>query len=423
MLIQFSVGNFRSFKDIATLSMLASTLSDEDFTFHASDKIKLLRSSVIYGANGSGKSNLLKAMSFMKNFVINSSKETQANEPINVDHFKLSSENENKPAYFEAVFMINKTRYRYGFEADNAKIHSEWLFSATKIAEKKLFTRNEGDFEVTDRFVEGKGIEDRTRANVLFLSVAAQWNGPIAQEILNWFARFSAIETVSPGIHPGTIEMLNTDSAFKKFLLNLLKIADLSIEDLRTETVLMEYKDLPPTVPEEFRRVAINAQRIQRIEILTKHKKFKNGKFDSYVELSMGANESGGTNKVFALAAPLYDTLQGGKVLVIDELDARFHPLITESLVKLFHSKETNRSNAQLIFCTHDVNLLNSKLFRRDQIWFTEKDRYEASKLFSLAEYRVRKDASFDKDYMQGKYGAIPHIGDLSEILKSDAQN
>jgi hypothetical protein len=131
----------------------------------------------------------------------------------------------------------------------------------------------------------------------------------------------------------------------------------------------------------------------------------------------MDEHESEGTQKLFAMAGPLVDTLENGRILVIDELDARLHPLITREIISLFNSNQTNPHNAQLIFMTHDTNILSHKFFRRDQIWFAEKDKFGATHLYSLAEYKIRNDASFENDYIQGRYGAVPFIGDLSHLI------
>jgi hypothetical protein len=154
--------------------------------------------------------------------------------------------------------------------------------------------------------------------------------------------------------------------------------------------------------------------------IQTIHRKFDGEGNSVSTELfDLDDQESEGTQKVFALAGPLVDTLKNGKVLIIDEFDARIHPLISRAIVELFNSNESNSNNAQLIFMTHDTNLLSNRLFRRDQIWFTEKNRYGATDLYSLAEYKIRNDASFESDYIKGRYGAIPYIGNLNHLLDS----
>lgn len=189
MLIEFKVQNFLSFKKLQTFTMVASTIKEhkQSNTFSASSKINLLKSAVMYGANASGKSNFVKALSFMKGFIINSSKETQAKENIPVIEFLLNTENENQPSLFEITFLQNNIRYRYGVEVDKNKIHSEWLFYAPKNKEAKLFVRENDKIELGTYFKEGKGLESKTRSNALFLSVNAQFNGEISKNIIDWF--------------------------------------------------------------------------------------------------------------------------------------------------------------------------------------------------------------------------------------------
>ncbi|HBP66545.1 MAG TPA: abortive infection protein, partial [Desulfosporosinus sp.] len=195
MLIQFKVGNFLSFRDIVTFSMVASPIKEHLTThvFKANKYFNLLKIGTIYGANASGKSNLFKATSFMSSFVENSSKDSQAEEEIDVENFRLSTETESKPSIFEMTFIQDSIRYRYGFEVNNFKVESEWLFQAVKQAETKLFQRNGKEYEIGDNFLEGKDLESKTRNNALFLSVVAQFNGKIAISILKWFKNMRVI--------------------------------------------------------------------------------------------------------------------------------------------------------------------------------------------------------------------------------------
>ena len=420
MLIQFSVGNYRSFKDIVTVSLLAS--SDKELpenTFSIDSKTKLLKSSVLFGANASGKSNIFKALLFMQGFIANSSKDTQINEKIPVDSFKLSTETEHKPSYFEVHFIHDKTLYRYGFEADMDKIHSEWLFYKPLGQPRRrminLFTRESkkdgNKFNFNIKFKEGIGLETKTRPNALFLSVAAQFNGEISQKVLQWFTtRFNIISGYDEQAYMNfSISKLRDDS-LRKEILKFTQAADLSIEDLIHESIDISKVQLPNFFNDEMKEQILASN---PIKINTLHKKYdQKDKLLGNVVFDLGINESEGTKKIVFLSAPILDTLANGKMLFIDELDSRLHPLITEYIIKLFNSKETNPYNAQLFFAAHSSMLLGSMHFRRDQIWFTEKDKYGATSVYSLDDYnlKVRKDASFEKNYLQGKYGAIPYI-------------
>ncbi|HEY84361.1 MAG TPA: ATP-binding protein [Chloroflexi bacterium] len=431
MLIEFSVGNFRSFKEVATFSMLAAKLRaknkelDANNVFYLTDSLALLKSGAVYGANASGKSNLVQAIAFMRKFVLGSSKDTQVTEAINVEPFKLNTETEESPTYFEIVFYHNNTRYRYGFTADREKIHTEWLYHVPSKIETKLFIREDDEFDLSTVFKEGKGLESRTRNNALFLSVVAQFNGKISQNILLWFTRLGIVSGLNDREYRHiTIDMLK-DKKTRQGIISLVKQLDTGISDIIIETRDLPETDLYPDMRKKLQRLLPDGAQVKTVDvtattIATLHKKYdEENQFVSNESFSIEAHESKGTQKIFYLSGPLLHTLQTGKILIIDELDARFHPLITAAIIRLFNAKATNPHNAQLVFTTHDTNLLDNRYFRRDQIWFTEKDKYGATDLYSLAEYRVRirNDASFEKDYISGKYGAVPFIGNLESFL------
>lgn len=425
MLIQFTVGNYKSFKDNVTFSMVASSLISKDKTidqhnvFNAVGKLNLLKSAAIYGANASGKSNLVHAMRFMQNFVLNSSRETQAKDPIPVEPYLLSTETENAPSFFEIIFLLEGKKYRYGFEADSQKIHSEWFFYTHTKKETKLFTRENSTFALSNTFREGKDIDNKTRENALFLSVIAQFNGEIAQKILNWFRYLQVLSGLEDRNHFHQTVRSIQDQSLKSEVLFFLKNMDVGIEDVDLEKVLLkdsvDFTKLSTVMSRKFLKQLSEIEGLEEIKVRTMHKKFNARKSKLYnVFFDLNKSESEGTKKVFALAGTFCHALKHGQTVIIDELDARLHPLITQSIIRLFNSNETNPNNAQLIFTTHDTNLLSNKLFRRDQIWFTEKNKYGATDLYSLAEYKIRNDASYEKDYIAGKYGAIPFIGNLS---------
>lgn len=419
MLIEFSVGNFLSFKEIASLNMVASTRKNDNDTNTFSDgKINYLKSCVIYGANASGKSNLIEAMSFMRRFVLNSSKDTQIRESIPVERFKLSTETDNMPSHFEIIFNLKGVIYRYGFELDHLKIHKEWLFYIPKTREVKLFIRDDNDIKLGKAFKEGVDLENKTRINALFLSVVAQFNGEISEKIITWFTNFNMISGVKNSSTEYTIKMLS-DPGYKQQILNFMKISDLGIEDVSVETNVIKI-NLPEEIPEPVRNYLLDQTNgVVNKTTLTHHKKFNaDNEFVNFELFKLDYDESEGTKKIFSIAGPILETLQGGTVLVIDELDAKLHPKLTRFIIGLFNSDKINALNAQLIFATHDTSLLDKKLFRRDQIWFTEKDQFGSTTLYSLLEYVVRKDASYNKDYFNGKYGAIPFIGDTSILFE-----
>lgn len=397
---------------------------DENNTFVVDEQLKLLKSAAIYGANASGKSNLAKAISFMKWFMINSSKETQSTELIAVEPFALSTETENQPSLFEIVFILDSKRYRYGFEATQKRIISEWLFYVPTKRETRLFERNYLEstyiFNIAKTF-KSKGINEITRHNALFLSVAAQFNVEIAAQILSWLTKKIQIISGLDNINylDYTINGLAPDNVYRKEIIQLIKKLDLGIREIIVKQTEFSLDSLPEHIPDELKKSLVKSGIIKDITLIkTGHQKFDSqGNYTSVELFDLYEQESEGTQKIVEIAGLLVDTLKNGNILIFDEFDARLHPLISKAIVELFNSQETNYNHAQLIFMTHDTNLLSNKLFRRDQIWFTEKNKYGATDLYSLVEYPIRNDASFETDYIKGKYGAIPFIGNLSQIL------
>ena len=350
MIIQFTIGNFLSFKEQSTLSLAASALKEvqvpaEDIIFSVGTTgLSLMKSAVVYGANASGKSNFIKAFEFFKWYVINSSKDIQAGERVNIESFRLNSLTAGEPSYFEAIFCDEDNQYRM------------------------------------------------VRANALLLSVAAQFNDPTAVEIMKW-------------LNDTTIISGSNDE-------KIWNTATIQLDDIRMKQRIVEFS----------RYADLGIENIEKIDntIVSTHTQYDDeGNEVKAVTFPFRKNESEGTIKYFSLAYPIIDALDNGKRLIIDEFDSKMHPLLTCRIIALFNSKETNPKNAQLIFTTHDTNLLSASIFRRDQIWFTQKDRYGATELYSLAEYKVRNDASFEKDYLSGKYGAIPIVGDLTRLFNT----
>ncbi len=449
MLIQFTVGNYRSFKDPVTLSMVAANLKakdetlDENNTFAATPKLRLLKSAALYGANASGKSNLVKALKFMRDFVINSARESQAGDRIPVEPFRLSTETENAPSFFEIVFLLEGVKYRYGFEVDAEKVHSEWLFYTPKTKEVELFSREDSEISYSAGFKEGKDIDERTRKNALFLSVVSQFNGKLSLKLRERFMFLDILSGLEDRDY--SLTLLRLESKYElpgPKILPLIQKMDLAINDLIVEKhtstnpdTIKLLKDLQPTKTfgtfvrqktwADFARESSWEQiqdSLKKRVIKTSHTKFDAQKQAvAEVIFDLDGQESEGTKKLIASAGEFCTALWLGQTLIIDELDARLHPLITQSIIRLFNSPQNNKGG-QLIFTTHDTNLLSNNFLRRDQIWFTEKDKYGATDLYSLAEYKVRNDASYEKNYIVGKYGAIPFIGSL-DLRESGADD
>jgi len=423
MLVQYTVKNFKTFETEAKLSLVASKYfseREEDNTiYYPQFDIRLLKSAVIYGANASGKSKLFESFNFFKNFILSSSKDKQINEPIDLEEFKLNTETENQPSFFVIIFIYKNEIYRYGFEATKSRIISEWLYYRPKTKEVELFYRNEQEFEIHEKKFKVKDLIDnnRIRPNALLLSTAAHFNDKIAGLIVNWIAdNLNVISGLREEDYIGfSIGKLKNEKN-KNEILNFIKNADLNIDDLSTK--FTDYDDLPKEL-----KIIYDKKREDGIEFFsdvhTYHKKFNKTKDNNtLIKFSMDYDESSGTKKYFALSGPILETLKNGEILIIDELDAKLHPNLTKKIIELFNSKDKNPKNAQLIFNTHDTNLLDTDIFRRDQIWFTEKDRYGAAVLYSLSDIKgIRKEDLLEKNYISGKYGAIPFLGNFEKLF------
>jgi len=425
MIEEFSFGNFWSFKDMQTLNMTAAKIKSKNSRLDSvnlipvEDELSLLKSKAIYGANASGKSNVIKALVTFIRIIKESLKDEKMLEMI--DSFQLSSESVDQPTFFQLTFRVEGIRHRYGFEADNTSIKSEWLFSTPNLREQPLFIRefdqiieiNQTHFEEGQKSIALAGEESGEqifRSNSLFLSSLASFGfGKVSKRIIETISSISIISGLG---HRGMYSLAGNslkDSAQKKFTMDFLKKADLGIEDLYS--LDLEGEDLPESLGDDLKQDLKKGKMI----ISSRTKFDENQKPIGKSDFSFGFQESEGTRKMFELSPFIFKALKEGKALVIDEFDARFHPLLTKKIVELFNSEGNMKS--QLIFTTHDTNLLSGDLLRRDQIDFVEKDRYGASHLYTLVEIKgVRNDASFEKDYIQGKYGAIPFLGDFSTL-------
>lgn len=438
MLLEFCVANFRSFKEMQTLSLVAAPITskrgykyvDTENVISVSDKLKLLKSKAIYGANASGKSNLVKAIFAMVMIV----KRSVADEDILkklVEPFQLSIETENEPTFFQLVFSHKGTQYRYGFEVSNHSVVSEWLFGIPKRVEVPFFLREGMDVDVNERvFKEAKKFEKLSikgdneifRPNSLFLTSVAALGGKISEDIAGFIKGIGILSGLFAPEIKDLIKEIVSDSQNekdKKKILDFLSSADTGIEDFG----LLEKNedDLSNDLPEELRSLFKTGKFSFPASFYSKRSKYdKEDNKIGEVREDFDDWESEGTKKIFYLSPLLMNTLDEGKVLFIDEFDARLHPRLTRKIVALFNSSISNKNNAQLIFVTHDTGLLKAELLRRDQICFVDKNRFGASKLTTLVEFKgVRNDASFEKEYLEGQYGAVPFLGDFESIFQN----
>lgn len=416
MLIEFSIENFLSFKDLTTISMVAAKSFKEHKESHIieiGNTLNLLKSAVIYGNNASGKSNLIEAMSFMKATVLNSFRDAlmENNErKFPLEKFVLNTKTENETSFFEILFIQNGVKFRYGFEIDYDKIVAEWLYHTTT-KEVYLFKRDLQNIEINkSAFKEGIGKEDDVKENVLFLSLLATLGKEISSNIIEWYKKFNIVTAIHDlGYNFYTIEKLKNDKQFFNWVSLFLKYLEISnLSAIEEEVSLKENDDKN-----------INKKiQAKRNRLVSYHRKYdENNILVDTVAFDFDKQESEGTKKLLYLLGPWYDTLQNGKVIVIDELESRLHRNLTVKLIDYFHL--FNKNSAQLICVVHDTSLLNKDIFRRDQIWFVEKNQFGASELFSLADFKtdkVRNKSAFDKNYLEGKYGAIPYFENDEKI-------
>ncbi|HEW98485.1 MAG: ATP-binding protein [Candidatus Parabeggiatoa sp. nov. 3] len=414
MLIEFNVTNFRSIQGTQTLSLAADStqeLQDENtFSLKRSTVPRLVKSAAIYGANAAGKSNLIRAIAFMHDFVKNSAKNCEDDEPINIKPFLLKPN--QSPSEFEAIFIKDGVQYQYGFALTSECVKHEWLFVNEEQWLERIYDPETQHWFISDQLISGMDLREQWQAathyKALFLSTAKMLNSEQHSQklksIFDWFTQtLTVFNSGSDILNSLTLKQcLNT--AHKQKIVSFLASADLNIVDLRVENQLNAEKDLLFKLPLEMRE-----QLGKRTIKFLHHEKNTNNAvpFDA-------DDESEGTRKLFALAGPLIDILEKGHILVVDELNNSLHPTLMQFLIRLFHNQSLNKRGAQLIFTTHDSSILDQTLLRRDQIWLIEKDSEQATQLYPLTDFKPRQNEAWQRDYLEGRYGALPSIVELT---------
>ena len=404
MILEFSIANFLSFKDKVTFSMLANASNGLDDNYIISNNCKVLKTTAIYGANASGKTNLFKILTIVIS-MLRSSNITNINAKLPIVPFKLDKNTIDKPSEFEIKFIVDDVRYVYGFIADINKIYEEYLYYYPNGRETKIFDRtstNDYSFSQKDeKFLND--IASKNAPNKFFIATATNWNyekTKIPYKFLsvdiNTFNNLGGLRDLA------LREYLKNDKELKKFALDFLKKADLNIEDYKVlETDVPD--DVLAAIPDYIKTGMIMEEKPKVFTALFKHK-------GSNIELSF-EEESMGTQIIFGFIPFIMDAFNNKRVVVVDELDKSLHPYLVEMIVQMFNDPDINKNGAQLIFNTHDTNLLKLNILRRDQIWFTEKDNKTGiSDLYSLSDFSVRKMENIEKGYMLGRYGAVPFI-------------
>lgn len=399
MIIEFSITNFLSFKERVTFSMLANNSGGLDNNYIKVNDKKILKTSAIYGANASGKSNLFKVLTNVI-LMLRSSNNADINAKLPITAFKLDEEID-KPSEFEIKFIINDIRYVYGFIANSDKIIEEYLYYYPNGRETKIFDRTDTyNYTYTQKDEKVlREIEVKNAPNKFFLATATNWNFEKTKPAYNFLTTCIGTCFNLEAVKVMALSEYAKNEKLKEFALDFLKKADFNVEDYKVVEV-----SIPEDVLVEIRKKDPNSsEKTKFFHLLFKHKGSSN-----YLSLD---EESLGTQMIFALIPFIADALNNRKVLVIDELDKSLHPFLVQYIVGMFNDPENNKKGAQLIFNTHDTNLLDLNMLRRDQIWFTEKNNDNGvSDLYSLSDFSVRKSENIEKGYMLGRYGAVPFI-------------
>lgn len=404
MIIEFSVANFLSFKDKVTFSMLANSSDGLNDNYIEVNNRKILKTSAIYGANASGKTNLFKILTIVISMLRNSNY-INVNSKLPIVPFNFDKDMAKKSSEFEIRFIASGVRYVYGFIADTTNVYEEYLYYYPNGRETKIFDRtniNEYSFPQGDER-RLNDIATKNTPNKFFIATATNWNYKKTEipyrfltEDIRTFNNLAALRDVS------LREYLKDSKELKDFALEFLKKADFNIKDYKVlETDVPE--DVLAAIP-DFIKIGMNIpQKPKTFNAVFKHT-------GNDLELSY-EEESMGTQIVFCFIPFIMDALNNKKVVIVDELDKSLHPYLVEMIVGMFNDPDINKSGAQLIFNTHDTNLLKLNILRRDQIWFTEKDDSNGiSDLYPLSDFSVRKTENVEKGYMLGRYGAVPFI-------------
>jgi AAA15 family ATPase/GTPase len=425
MLIEFTVTNYRSIKHQQTLSMVSANsreLQNTNTTAVLEGRLDLVRTAAIYGPNASGKSNLIKALQTMIAIVLWSA-QSQRGDEVPVTPYLFDRETQDQPTEFEVHFVVDDVRYQYGFAASKQQILEEWLFAFPKGRSQNWIDRKfnpqtqKYEWGNTEKLAGPKYLwQEATRLNALFLSTAIQLNSTQLQPVFDWFQSTLQVYGNAPLTPDFTIKQVGNGEG-KQQVLDFLQAADFAIADLEVERKY-QYEIKYP-----MRRMEMAAKLLAERPIEPEGEQF------DVKTVHLGSNgerfaldlqeESDGTRKFFALTGPWLAALERGAILIVDELNDNLHPKLVKFLVQMFHDNNLNRHNAQLIFTTHETSILNQEVFRRDQVWFTEKDEFNATTLYPLSDFSPRKGVeNLEKHYLQGRYGALPYFRTANMVLE-----
>jgi AAA15 family ATPase/GTPase len=415
MLLDFWVKNFKSFKDETRFSMEASSLREawslpKAAFIEPAENMKILPVAAIYGANASGKSNLFLAMMAMRWYIQTSLARENILNKIPVEPFRLSSDTKEGPTEFEISFLKDNRQFRYGFVANSDIVLEEWLWVKElkkRNKEKEVFYREKDSFSYHPQlFSKGKVMQDSelVKNSVLLLTLGYQLNDETARSAMEWFVRFNTLTGNRDHEYKDfSYQQIQEKTEIEKEMQELIRLADIGIKNLSTGIVM------------------------DRPSVFTHHDVYdEKGDVVGEYMFILDSQQSEGTQKFFHLLGPILYSLKNGNVLFVDEMDTKLHPNLMEKMVELFQDQRINTNRAQLIFTTHNTNLMDARLLRRDQVWITEKDRFGATRLYSIAEYRTEKGKARNKEaietnYIEGKYGGVPFLGNWENYIESKA--
>ena len=438
MLLEFSITNYRSIGETQTISLVpAPKQKDHLQNIFTQGRYQALNAISLYGPNGSGKSNILRAMSLLDRLVHTSAR-TASTSRLPYDPFLLREGWEEKPTRFEITFVIEESRYRYGLAFNASQVVEEWLFRKSAGREVNLFEREGEVIDVSSGLNGSKRIIDAaieaTRPNALFLSTCDILNVEEAKSIMQWFQHFSMVDGLNTEFEEIQTVELWQDKEFREQIKTYLASLSLNIVDVDISTKEFEESELPDELPRRIKsQLAKSLKGQQSYTVFAKHRMYDANALplDKTHTWPWEERESSGAKKAFQLSGPILWTLANGGVLIIDEIEAQLHPIMTLNTIDAFLDKKSNPHNAQLIFATHDTNLLSYSNLRRDQICFAEKNEWESTEVYALSDFvyfgekngtfkseKERPDTDKEKRYFEGRYGAIPGLGDFQKYIR-----
>lgn len=420
MLVQFKFNNYKCFKGETVFNVVASKyFKDKLENLIQAPQYALLRTAAVYGANASGKTKLFQAFYFMRNVVLSSADNQSNTWQKDYSPFLLDTTSEAASSSFEVVFLKDGIQYRYGFELNKNRILTEWLFRK-KGKEIRILEFDGHDTYYNEHYINTKIFNNLSsakmfRENSLIISALSMWNDELSKSILDWFKHNSVISTSLNTMTPNIRTTLNSP-AMKTKIIDFLRSADLGISDVTPNEVPLEeiltgeFKEM---MPDDAIGRHIN------VGINVVHRKYDDQHLPAgYVKFRLESDESYGTYRFFSLAEPIINALETGSVLWIDEIDNGLHYDLVKALVALFQSEEINIHNAQLIINTHNISLIDdANLFRRDQVFIIEKNRYGEAFLTSVSDFSLRETAKVGKMYREGRFGGVPYLEDLGRNI------